>query len=315
MLTEEKHRFPRATGLLVIVVENSNPNGDPDQESDPRHRSHDNRGMITGVSFKRKLRDLVLIKEGMVWQNVAKELGVQNSNGSWYKDGQYFDILERRDINRAEVRQLLGKDFDTFKTRFWDARVFGNTFLEEGMSDTVRSGVAHFGLAISVSPVRIHRLTKTKKAPVQEDLSRGMAPLSHRVVEHGIYTMPFFINPTSAAGPRGTGCTLIDITLLLKLIRYAYPHTKSDIRPLVEVKHAWFAEHKDALGSFSEFEFIEQLTPKRKDGNTEKPSVSGIPLGEQYDIPTALPKDETNKIRKGKLYDLCKEIPEGYLKI
>jgi hypothetical protein len=48
---------------------------------------------------------------------------------------------------------------------------------------------------------------------------------------------------------------------LLKLIRYAYPHTKSDIRPLVEVRHAWYAEHEDALGSFSEFEFLEGLTP------------------------------------------------------
>ncbi len=63
---------PRATGLLVIVVENSNPNGDPDQESDPRHRSHDNRGMITGVSFKRKSRDLVLRKDEVVWPKVSK---------------------------------------------------------------------------------------------------------------------------------------------------------------------------------------------------------------------------------------------------
>ena len=28
----------RATGLLVIEVVNSNPNGDPDRESDPRQR-------------------------------------------------------------------------------------------------------------------------------------------------------------------------------------------------------------------------------------------------------------------------------------
>jgi hypothetical protein len=31
-----------------------------------------------------------------------------------------------------------------------------------------------------------------------------MAPLAHRVVEHGVYTMPFFINPTGAKGKRGT---------------------------------------------------------------------------------------------------------------
>jgi len=312
--------IPRATGLLVITVENSNPNGDPDQESDPRRRSHDNRGMITGVSFKRKLRDLVLRKDEVVWPKVAELFGIENRNGSWSKDGIEFDILERRDITRADVNQLLNNDFEKFKKQYWDARVFGNTFLEEGVSDTIRSGVVHFGLAVSVAPVRVHRLTKTKLAPAQsvregqEGPSRGMAPLAHRVVEHGVYAMPFFVNPTGAQGKRGTGCTLLDIALLLKLIRYAYPHTKSDIRPLVEVCHAWYAEHDDDLGSFSEFEFIEKMTPKRKSENIDKPSVSGIPLDEQYDVPTELPRDGERKFRgrlkNDRLYDLCAELPQ-----
>lgn len=312
--------IPRATGLLIILVENSNPNGDPDQENDPRHRSHDNRGMITGVSFKRKLRDLVLRKDEPVWIKIANELGIQNSNDSWTKNGIEFDILECRDTKRFEVNQLLSEQFDKFKSRFWDARVFGNTFLEEGVSDTIRSGVAHFGLAISVSPILIHRLTKTKMAPAQsaqdgqEGPSRGMAPLAHRVVEHGVYVMPFFINPTGSQGKRGTGCTPLDIALLLNLIRYVYPHTKSDIRPLVEIRHAWYAEHDDDLGTFSEFEFIENLSPTRKGGDKEEPSVSGTPLEEQYNVPYELSKDGEKrfrgKLKNDKLYDLCVELPE-----
>jgi Cas7 group CRISPR-associated protein Csh2 len=307
--------IPRATGLLVIVVENSNPNGDPDQENDPRRRSHDGRGMITGVSFKRKVRDLVLRKDETVWPVVARQMGIMETNGSWSRGDHSFDVLEQRGI-RDEVNDLLRQnDFEGFKNRFWDARIFGNTFLEEGVGDTIRSGVAHFGLAISVAPVRVHRLTKTKMAPAQggreegeEGPTRGMAPLAHRVVEHGVYCMPLFVNPTGAQGRRGTGCTALDIALLLKLIRYAYPHTKSDIRPLVEVRHAWYAEHEDALGSFSEFEFLEGVTPKRK-GDPPQASVSGLPLREQYEVPTALPKDFRGKLKDGKLYDLCSELP------
>jgi Cas7 group CRISPR-associated protein Csh2 len=311
--------IPRATGLLLIVVENSNPNGDPDQDSDPRRRSHDNRGMITGVSFKRKVRDLVLRKDELVWPKIAEKFGI-NNNGSWGKDGYEFDILEQRGINRTEVNTQLNRDFEGFKKKYWDARVFGNTFLEEGVGDTIRAGVAHFGLAVSVSSIRVHRLTKTKMAPAQggneegEGPTRGMAPLAHRVVEHGVYVMPFFVNPTGAQGKRGTGCTPIDIALLFNLIRYAYPHTKSDIRSLVEVRHAWYAEHDDNLGSFSEFEFIEKLTPRRKGGDNEKPSVSGISLDQQYEIPTELPKEGDRKFRGklkgGKLYDLCDELPD-----
>ena len=311
--------IPRATGLLVIVVENSNPNGDPDQESDPRRRSHDNRGMITGVSFKRKLRDLVLRKDEPVWIKVATELGIQERAGE-------FDLLEKRDIKREDVEKKIkngekNNDFTEFQKQFWDARVFGNTFLPEKTAGRhVRSGVAHFGLAVSVSPVRVHRLTKTKMAPVEggkegeQGPSRGMAPLAHRIVEHGVYGMPFFINPTGAERKRGTGCTPLDIALLLKLIRYAYPHTKSDIRPFVELRHAWYAEHEDDLGSFSEFEFIENLTPRRKGGDREKESVSSIPLDEQYAVPTELLSEGDHKFRgklkSDKLYDLCGELPK-----
>lgn len=317
--------IPRATGLLVITVENSNPNGDPDQESDPRRRSHDNRGMITGVSFKRKLRDLVLHKDTQIWQKLADRLHISHCDGAWVRQGYYFDILEDRELLGSQIKKLIEAgekkgEYDAFQKQYWDGRVFGNTFLpEETKGNHVRSGVTHFGLAVSVSPVRIHRLTKTKMAPTggrKEDdkgPSRGMAPLAHRVVENAIYTMPFFINPTGAQGKRGTGCTSVDILLLFELIRYAYPHTKSDLRPFVDVRHAWYAEHEDDLGSFSEFEFIELMRPIRK-GGSEKPSVSGVPFTDQYDIPTNLPSDGDRKFRgklKGdKLYDLCVELPE-----
>lgn len=326
-MTENKQsEIPRATGLLIIAVENSNPNGDPDQESDPRRRSHDNRGMISGVSFKRKVRDLILRKDGLIWQKLAKKLHITHDGDVWSKDGYYFDILEDRELKGNDVSSLIDdeqkkKGFIEFKRKFWDGRVFGNTFLQEGTKGYhVRSGVAHFGLAISVSPIRVHRLTKTKMAPpggCKEDdengQTRGMAPLAHRVVEHGVYAMPFFINPTGAQGKIGTGCTTLDIALLLNIIRYAYAHTRSDIRPLVEVRHAWYAEHNDdlGLGSFSELNFIAELTPKRKGEDSKQPSVSGIPLDQQYDIPdeSALSGDLKGKFKDDKLYDLCVELP------
>lgn len=290
--------IPRATGLLVIEVRNSNPNGDPDRESDPRCRGHDQRGVITGVSFKRKLRDLVDQKDGQVWQGVA-----QGRN-----PGEY-DILEARRHSRVVLEKLINADFDGFKKRFWDGRVFGNTFLEEGGGDTIRTGVVHFALGISAVPIRIERLTMTKMAPTQkgkegeEGPTRGMAPLGYRVVQHGVYCMPFFINPTAAGR---TGCTHRDISLLLSLIRFAYPHTKSAIRPFVEVRHAWYGEHKGALGSFSEFDFVDALTPKRK-GGPDSPSVDTIPLAEQYDVPQTLPSGLQDKVHN--FCDLCEKLP------
>lgn len=292
------NNIKRATGLLVIEVRNSNPNGDPDRESDPRRRSHDRRGVITGVSFKRKLRDLVDEKKGDVWRAVKKN----------YKDEE-FDILELPRHKRTVIEKMLKDRFEDFKSRFWDARIFGNTFLKEGGTETIRTGVVQFGLGLSVAPVEIERMTMTKKAPAQkgkegaEGPSRGMAPLGYRIIEHGVYCMPFFVNPTYAYK---SGCELRDIALMLRVIPHAYPHTRSAIRPFVEIRHAWYAEHTDYLGSFSEFLFIDSMTPSKV--NSNEPSKES--MDKEYNVPKAkdLPDDLKNKVKN--FCDLCEKLPD-----
>jgi Cas7 group CRISPR-associated protein Csh2 len=268
----------RATGLLVIEVTNSNPNGDPDRESDPRQRP-DGRGEISPVSFKRKLRDLVEDKQGPVWSELKSRLNLNDEE---------FGILESRGRNRDEIKKLLGKDFEAFKKKYWDGRVFGNTFLEEGSSTTIKTGVVQFGLGLSICPIDIGRSTNTNKAGVEGDKDRGMAPMGYRIVRHGMYCMPFFVNPSAA---HKSGCTKTDIELMLTMIPCAYPHTRSYVRPNVEILHAWYMEHKSVLGSCPDFKLIEALTPKKK-SEPDQYSKSRA----EYDIPLSLPKDIENRI-------------------
>jgi len=297
--------FKRGTGLLVIEVRNSNPNGDPDRESDPRQRP-DRRGEISPVSYKRKLRDLV---------------ETANSSGSdeqfWPEfsarfqpalDKARFQILETRGRDRKTIAEQLTDLGQAFKDAYWDGRVFGNTFLEsmkddeatklfkgdeeakkkkikEFKSNAIKTGVVHFGLGLSVAPVDIERHTNTNKAGVESDKDRGMAPMAYRFVPHGVYVMSFFVNP-SAAGK--TGCTGEDIALMLELIQYAYPHTRSHARPAVDLVKAWYVEHSDKLGSCSDFAILDALTPKKL-GDPDSPSKSI----DEYSVPTDLP-DELN---------------------
>lgn len=251
----------RGTGLLLIEVVDSNPNGDPDRDSDPRIRQ-DGRGEISPVSFKRKLRDLVEIKEGPIWQELAAELQLPEEG---------FDILESKKTKRADVRNLTA---DELLAKYWDVRVFGTTFLEkeeEGKGESfISSGVVQFGLGVSLDPIRIKRLTTTKVLPVEDDKSKGMAPLAYRVVEYGLYAMPFFINATAA---QKTKCTAQDIELLLKLIPHAYKETASYIRSQVNIRYAFYVEHNRARGMYNDFRIIEALTPARLAGGSG-PAVS-----------------------------------------
>lgn len=270
----------RATGLLVIEVINSNPNGDPDRESDPRQR-HDFKGEISPVSFKRKLRDLVADKEGVIWHALQQELQLEQ---------EQFYILESRGRNRKEIEEDLKKDDgQAFKNKYWDGRIFGNTFLESGAANTIKTGVVQFGLGVSVAPIDIERHTNTNMSGVQEGKDRGMAPMGYRFVPHGVYCMPFFVNPSQA---HKTGCTVQDIELMTKVIPYAYAHTRSHARPSVELRHAWYIEHNNPLGSCSDFALLDALRPTKK-SDPDKPSNNW----EDYDVPAFLPETLQNKVK------------------
>ena len=277
----------KATGLLVIEVINSNPNGDPDRESDPRQRP-DGRGEISPVSFKRKIRDLVEAKDGPVWQGIARTFTPE-------LPPDHYHILESRGRVRGNIEKELKEG--TFQNKYWDARLFGNTFLEKEASTYIKTGVAQFALGISIRPIQIERLTNTNKAGVQEGKDRGMAPMAYRIVQHGVYCMPFFINPTAASK---SGCTKQDIELLLKLIPYAYSHSASYVRPFVGLRHAWYVEHKSPLGSCSDFELISGLTPRGK-----VPLEGSTTSWDDYDVPTSLTDQLKNKV--GPLRDLIDE--------
>lgn len=245
----------RGTGLLLIDVTNSNPNGDPDRDSDPRTRQ-DGCGEISPVSFKRKLRDLVQAKDSPLWKELADELSLT-------EDG--FDIMESKTTKRSDVRNLSA---EKLLEKYWDVRVFGTTFLEEekeNQGSFITSGVVQFGLGVSLDPISIERMTTTKVLPVEEGKGKGMAPLAYRIVSYGLYAMPFFINATAA---QKTHCTKKDIELLLRLIPHAYKETASYIRSQVDIRHAFYVEHNRARGTYNDFRIIEALTPKRIDGKT-----------------------------------------------
>ena len=91
----------RGTGFLIIEVRCSNPNGDPDGEGEPRTLEGSRRGLISPVSFKRKLRDMVAGKNGPVWEEAATILDLGG-----HRDGYRYEILEERGRSRDEIWKL-----------------------------------------------------------------------------------------------------------------------------------------------------------------------------------------------------------------
>lgn len=327
---DNKASFNRGTGLLIIEVRQSNPNGDPDVEGEPRTIDTDGRGLISPVSFKRKLRDLVADKDGAAWKTAKEALKLDNKEDQrtvvsnptrglgdlgdppQSKTGEAkYNILESRFRKREIIEKM---DVFTFAAEFWDARVFGNTFLEsikdnapargdrlevlKKRSHFINTGIVQFGPGVSIAPISIVRGTWTNKSGVEGDKDRGMAPLASRVVAHGLYAMPFFVNPCSAGR---TGCGLKDIELLQFMIPHAYPLNPSVARPHVEIRHAWYAEHMSPLGSCPDSFIIDALMPQKTKGQPDEPSTS---IADYDPIPTKLPEEVRNRLNND-VVDLC----------
>lgn len=317
--------IPRATGLIIVEVRNSNPNGDPERDGAPRRRRGDI-GEISPVSVKRKMRDLVGNKNGPIWLYLK---------GKFNLDETRFDILEERDRDRQTIKKMIIDDKDKpvenkkFVELYWDGRVFGNTFLEEAKGESeasvpegttekketkgksketteaaalkknVKTGVIHFGLGLSVAPITVRTdFTLTNKSGVEEGKTAGMAPGAFKFVEHGIYAIPFFINPTPASK---TGCSKKDVDVALELIPYVYSHNPSTVRTQVKVLHAWYAEHNNQRGSFNDFDLIDALMPgKKKKEEENKPSSERS----EYNIPNPLEDQDILKDFEGKLTNI-----------
>lgn len=286
--------FNRGTGLLVIEVRASNPNGDPDAEGEPRTTGPDRRGLISPVSFKRKLRDLVGDAEGAAMLSANELLGLSGSH-------HQFGVLETRGRKPEELKK---QNDIAFHSAYWDARVFGNALLEiwknadkNQREHFISTGTVQFGPGISIAPIDIEYGTWTNKSGVQGEKDRGMAPLAWRFVPHAIYAMPFFVNPIVA---KKSGCTAQDIELMKFMIPLAYRATASVARPDVEVLHAWYAEHRSPLGSCPDWRIVDAMTPT-KPADPDKPSRSRA----EYRIPQVGDLPPEVRGRLASFDDLC----------
>jgi len=303
-----KPDFNRGTGLLIIEVTGSNPNGDPDLDGAPRTIGADQKGLISPVSVKRKLRDLVADSDGLAMQAARDALSLSSN-------ARDYGILESRGRRRDEIAAM-GRD--QFVDAYWDARLFGNTFLEKlqetpekkrgknepapDRSHFISTGTVQIGPGVSIAPIEIERGTLTNKAGVEGDKDRGMAPLAWQFVPHAIYAMPFFVNPMMAGK---SGCTKADVDLMQFLLPYAYSATASVARPDVGVLHAWYATHRSPLGSCPDWKILDALRPtKRSDPNNSSASRA------EYDIPNMLPEEIAGRVDA--FEDLCeKDWSEG----
>lgn len=220
---------------LLFEVTNGNPNGDPDAGNMPRLEPNSNRGIVSDVCLKRKVRNYV--------SEFAPE---RNGNGFeiFIKSG---DALEKT-ITKAEKENDNNAE-ETVKwlcREFYDIRTFGGVLstgsgVMKGSSHGQVRGPVQVTFSQSFDPINPLDITITRlvaTATKDEEKERTMG--NKYIVPYGLYAAKIYVSPAFA---ERTGFTNHDLEVLFEALNYMFEHDRSASRGEMVIRGIYDFEH------------------------------------------------------------------------
>lgn len=271
--------------VVLVKVENANPNGDPLNGNRPR-TTYAGIGEISDVCIKRKIRNRL--------QDMGENIFVQSTERS---DDGYSSLSERAAKTISSYKN--NEEYAEQACKTWiDVRSFGQVFAfkgadkKEGVSVGVRGPVS-IHQAVSCSPIDINSMQITKSVnsePAEKKSSDTMG--TKHFVEFGLYKIKGSINVQLA---EKTGFSEEDAEKIKEALRTLFINDASAARPdgSMEVVRVYWWRHNNKIGQYSAAKVHDSLK---------------ISLKEDVMIPSSV---EDYNIELDELSDLMPEIIEG----
>lgn len=258
-----------------IMVERSNPNGDPLNGNQPR-TDYNGYGEISDVCLKRKVRNRL--------QDVGEKILVQSNERV---DDGCDSIRSRVEANPAMEKPLKMKDKEQGRTRIFaeeackawiDVRSFGQVFaLKEAKKQGVDSvsvgvrGPVSIHTAVSLDPVTITSVQITKSVNNEPGDKKGSDTMGmkHRV-DFGVYKFQGSINVQLA---EKTGFSDEDAAKIKEALCTIFENDASSARPegSMEMSRFYWIEHSNKTGCAPSAKIHRSISVQKKDG-VETPS-------------------------------------------
>jgi CRISPR-associated protein Csd2 len=220
---------------LLFEVTNGNPNGDPDAGNMPRLEPNTNRGIVSDVCLKRKIR------------NYISEFAPMTSEKGFEIFVQSGEALERK-IREATAAN--NKDAKTsvewLCNKFYDIRAFGGVLsvgdeVMKGSSYGQVRGPVQFTFSQSFDPINPLDITITRcVATTIADESKERTMGSKFVVPYGLYAAKIYVSPAFA---ERTGFTNHDLDVLFEALGNMFEHDRSASRGEMIVRGIYDFEH------------------------------------------------------------------------
>lgn len=245
-MTAIAHRYEF---VYLFDVTNGNPNGDPDAGNLPRLDPETNRGLVTDVALKRKIRNFVTLDKdgGPGYAIYMQEKAVLNNQHK-----RAYDALEIKPEDKklpkdeAKARAITA----WMCANFFDVRTFG-AVMTTGINAGQVRGPVQLGFATSVEPVlpleiSITRMAVTteKEAEAQSGDNRTMG--RKHILPYGLYRAHGFV---SAKLAERTGFSDEDLQLLWQALINMFEHDRSAARGEMAARKLIVFEHDNAMGN------------------------------------------------------------------
>lgn len=238
--------------LILLDVSNGNPNGDPDAGNMPRIDPNTNKGIITDVCLKRKIRNYVELfapSHDNDHENAFNILVRQGAVLNTQIQTAESNVLSENEEAGKELQQELVRDW--LCREFYDVRTFGGV-LSTGKKTDLMTGSA-FGqvrgpvqltFAQSYHPITPLEIGITRCAVTkEEDKAKERTMGQKHIVPYGLYFAKCYISPPFAEKPRGTGFTDTDLELFFEALNNMFTHDRSAARGEMVVRGIYDFEH------------------------------------------------------------------------
>ena len=234
--------------LLLFEVTNGNPNGDPDAGNLPRHDPNTNRGIVSDVCLKRKVRNCVelfpperagddangynlFIKQGAVLEKEIKN-GIQKSGEKLASDAS-------KTRKQEAAMKWLCREFFDIRT-FGGVLAVGDDIMRGSAWGQVR-GPVQFTFSQSYHPITPLEISITRGAVTkEEDMEKERTMGNKHIVPYALYAAKAYVSPAFA---ERTGFTNADLEVLFDALNHMFEHDRSAARGEMVVRGIYDFEH------------------------------------------------------------------------
>ena len=234
--------------LILFDVTNGNPNGDPDAGNLPRIDPTTNKGLVSDVCLKRKVRNFVtaFCKDGQGKLLPGCDILVQQGNILNREISSAIDQAAQKLDKKASDQQKAEAAMKWLCREFYDVRTFGGVLstgqdvLKGSAYGQVR-GPVQFTFAKSFHPITPLEISITRCAVTkEEDIAKERTMGNKHIVPYALYMAKAFISPVFA---ERTGFTDADLTLFFDALTHMFDHDQSAARAEMTVRGIYDFEH------------------------------------------------------------------------